>query len=1341
MPKQARSHVSDGIVFENGDVLTESGESLAVLKDAGINQSDSNVSFVRQGADDEIMPETLAEFYSSLALNDNQNSSISRILLQMICWNNSVFTYDPFSDQPLSTDLDAYTKRLRDYETHLTEYPVKDHVFHLVEFINNEIRYLLNEIRQNIYRSHEPMPLYMVRETDGKSLQILARRPGRTIKEKLSGNPVMVAVKRRFTFNTLENRLLKIFLKKLAHLLLLRKKAFSEASLPYNDLATDLITKISYWKTSEAADDIGAWKNNPPNNVLLQDRRYRKIWLGWQRLRSFDDAIKQDFQLLPYYVTDYLFWEIASFLNGFENCRLFQKPLSRSNKKSPDDFYDKYRYTIFIEYKDVYYKLRGEKQNNSIYIYIDMNLCGEVVSERDVLHSQINEEMFSVEMEKVDLKNFAHEFICQVIASQGVSADRFVPRAKDSQIPRIMPFLAADLTSAYPRYFNDVSEHVCSFRPMVQFWTDSEKNERRISCERSKGIFLSHQDFDINTYTFRTIFDTEDIKNENSRYKFNEAARELGDLMYRYLPAHRLVYAIPDMLDDFDLEPIRVGLGGAYGVANSVPASIASVLSVHINNAKLCADKDLIIVMDFCHGGVSLTPVLCNFDAKLQKQIPETRGIQFTRYPTICIRAETSFSDGEVVSDNSDIAGELMKLFDDDGLSRNINNTSFMTFDGQSHYEHLNTHGKVCRREIRTIRENSLERYIKECRFMKYNSVKLLPLSAQLNLDAVKGKYSVIPGFGITSEGVYRSAIYEDKLPDDLVLWFDYLPTLSMEAMVQGERKLWYLVRDRKVRPRLNEPVSLPVKESFILPAGKKFFHFPLVKGNANEKTQYEAYIESEQLPLKTELQCKLHLTYTYGAETPFNLVFMPINNNDIEPLQVQWKFKDDIPVDLSSFPIPSFPLRKSLDLLMHFKSKKVEGRESNLIIEFKELLEILLSSKKCKMHEFVGRVERRKRNNDFDFYIVKTDYGDVEYFIHNSNLKKEEFLLRSDGPVYLRTYVQNGKHKLKFFNAKSIRGKVIFLTANLFNLGWKINDFQPDVVQCFERFVLFVQKELNDNDSIDYSMMQLYMMIIAFATDVIPDNIIEYIYSKIPFNNTSRVISRIYGKMLHKCDEHWQIDLFDKCLKYLDRYYQNLLDDLKNDRAVKINVLIESVLGIFAKAIWHDEKFVLLLSPEYIKKILFYIKLVFEKNYNELKEIVVSKNPKYEKSKSLRIGDINVRLDKCTAYLELVLGLVRSRLSDDNVKILMIPDADFNKQFVSLLNAFSKFIKQHNNLQLKCFLEINLDKKKFNEKVPPIISAVKHYLTAEDDSDAIRIVGLATEEESSDAEADGIAF
>ena len=48
---------------------------------------------------------------------------------------------------------------------------------------------LYKQMKEESIRTHQIMPVYRVRELDSSDMMALSRRPGRTIKEKLSAKP------------------------------------------------------------------------------------------------------------------------------------------------------------------------------------------------------------------------------------------------------------------------------------------------------------------------------------------------------------------------------------------------------------------------------------------------------------------------------------------------------------------------------------------------------------------------------------------------------------------------------------------------------------------------------------------------------------------------------------------------------------------------------------------------------------------------------------------------------------------------------------------------------------------------------------------------------------------------------------------------------------------------------------------------------------------------------------------------------------------------------------------------------------------------------------------------
>ena len=131
-------------------------------------------------------------------------------------------------------------------------------------------------MRENIIRENIKMPVYKVKEINSYGLQWLSRRPGRTIREKISNsNSQMMAVRRRMSLDTGENRLYLAFLKDLTeHLEIKTTKMPSKNQR--NDEVMYYSQLLSIIRDPEF-EEIRRWENLPPNNTLLSDKHYKVI--------------------------------------------------------------------------------------------------------------------------------------------------------------------------------------------------------------------------------------------------------------------------------------------------------------------------------------------------------------------------------------------------------------------------------------------------------------------------------------------------------------------------------------------------------------------------------------------------------------------------------------------------------------------------------------------------------------------------------------------------------------------------------------------------------------------------------------------------------------------------------------------------------------------------------------------------------------------------------------------------------------------------------------------------------------------------------------------------------
>ena len=144
-----------------------------------------------------------------------------------------------------------------------------------------------------IVRENVRLPVYKVREMNGYGLNWLSRQSGRTIREKISsaGNSVM-AVQRRMSLDTGENRLFVAFAGAIAELLQYK----ADNHVPCRDMERDYADMAAAFLHGSEIGEIRKWENLAPNNTLLSDQNYKKIWYGWNGIKKLDDRIKDDME-------------------------------------------------------------------------------------------------------------------------------------------------------------------------------------------------------------------------------------------------------------------------------------------------------------------------------------------------------------------------------------------------------------------------------------------------------------------------------------------------------------------------------------------------------------------------------------------------------------------------------------------------------------------------------------------------------------------------------------------------------------------------------------------------------------------------------------------------------------------------------------------------------------------------------------------------------------------------------------------------------------------------------------------------------------------------------------
>lgn len=263
------------------------------------------------------LPDSFEDLYDLLEKGDAR----AALLLDLRRMLSDRCAFDPVTGLEVEQGTAQFAAR------ELDRVHVHDYLWYIVSHALEAFRRLTDDMRSNILREHIVMPAYRARELDTSSAIWLSRRPGRNVREKINQTQGrLMAVRRRFSHDTVENRLLKAFAKRILMCLERYLRVHGPEAEPCMEEMHRLAAR---WLRSEEAEEIGEWRHVPPNNTLLQHRLYRKIWDAWLRLLRMDGIVKADSENLcaNYFLS--LAWDIIARLGdeNFGGFRLLQRPM------------------------------------------------------------------------------------------------------------------------------------------------------------------------------------------------------------------------------------------------------------------------------------------------------------------------------------------------------------------------------------------------------------------------------------------------------------------------------------------------------------------------------------------------------------------------------------------------------------------------------------------------------------------------------------------------------------------------------------------------------------------------------------------------------------------------------------------------------------------------------------------------------------------------------------------------------------------------------------------------------------------------------------------------------
>ena len=210
------------------------------------------------------MINTAEDVYTAAASGDER--AVLSLVLRSVLTSACAEYFDPVTWSVRPAEITGFVRGM----SADSQGVIRDRIYSIAARCGQAVKSIMSLLRERIAREHVMQPVRDVREVDDASVRWLSRQTGRNLREKLAGKPYMLAVRRFMTYDNAENRLFKEMVKRLAKLLALRENALKDRA---GSECADLLKVIQRWLRSDDAAEIGRWRNIPPTNTLLHDKR------------------------------------------------------------------------------------------------------------------------------------------------------------------------------------------------------------------------------------------------------------------------------------------------------------------------------------------------------------------------------------------------------------------------------------------------------------------------------------------------------------------------------------------------------------------------------------------------------------------------------------------------------------------------------------------------------------------------------------------------------------------------------------------------------------------------------------------------------------------------------------------------------------------------------------------------------------------------------------------------------------------------------------------------------------------------------------------------------------
>ncbi|BBL88943.1 hypothetical protein VroAM7_15960 [Vibrio rotiferianus] len=1243
----------------------------------------------------DVVKEQLTDF-GQLYSRYHAQEPIALQLLQTQNYFLKELSFDPING-------DALPLRMSNWLTHNKMQnesgELHDHVTQLVDHCVDAIGNILLSPRQTVIRVHEMTPVYLAQRLDSRSVQWLSRKPGNNMREKLAANPNILASTRKMSLDTLENRLLKSLLKRLENLLLYRL----EAGFQLTEKQEGLLISIKQALRLKEFVAIKPWQNMPPNNVLLQDKQYRKVWRAWQLLQRLElncQRQQQEFVASGFVMFSTLLTQLSSMTSCVVLDQPWQFKLDYLSICTGHKFREKPAQVTVEAIESVvddtshgkikpsakltllltetghikvtrYSKLGGTQTWNLDFQLVNGLTYVKLTS--DSRNHQRNEKPILATPEN-------YLYLTQSLLNQVILHDQKMRNVANTSLNGVSDFITLMLDGASCKALLGSNT---SGRWLGPLFIDN----RGLDCSQSRALDLSDDVFSAQELTLVS----QDDKNRQISLFSSELARQLK-------PTIGMHYLVHDHHSDFETYELRREINRNFTNATPLPKSIASVFSTLTKQQ--FKRNDLIMVLDSDHEGIYATPIIYCWG--------ENPGDEYLeRHPSIKLSTQGERHLLQDALEQSGLPKNVAERFIELYSYREIvTNKANLVLKDANYWYRIPTGLKVSRVDIK-------DALIKEVGYKKFEKAYFVSVS-----PAIKHQKGIKATQWLKSDplsGSQRLLKLQHQQPKK-IFWKDHLPQLMTRLPVNGIEKDFFFVDSyTSIKPERDISVPIDIEQTFTLPSGKKDIRFSVYQGKGSNRQAFSLLLTLKQA-LKSDCVCDLTLTYTYGEEQPYKLRFTPIEGSNVpfHYVDAQWGKKENQEV-VRTLAIPIFPERLSFEDLRAYSSRSgkkediVDWIESNFE-QLDDIYQFMRFGKNKKRFNFAYRDIDWIPNKDFGFYKSHANYESI--FVHKDQFKE---LDTSSEEYFSGDVLTKGDNRYSLVNV-GLQGELSRYERKNLSKSWRFPMITfSEQSRCFddqEIPVVFAQKGkqaivqaedtlklLNGNDVVLERELKQFL---CYCHKLMPQTISDELLQNSTDKSLLRREKTWFTYALGDVSQSWQKELLSNIL--------NPVDDSGGTRAVSFEIL--------SVAMWRVESAVHQLSFEQLCSLA-------ERLNNWLLDEI----------KWLKIEDKSFKWNSFILRLELLLALLRTRESSDNkISTLFSLDSQMTETLLSTVEQITDkqgaaLAQQINLPGVHSRVKLAIDKPEGYHRTPDLLYALKLYLSGEDGADQITITELINNE------------